>query len=41
MRLINAAFSLAIYYLAISQALPADQVDEYIKEVYPAPSAGH
>jgi amino acid transporter len=41
MSLINAAFSLAIYYLAISQALPADQVDEYIKEVYPAPSAGH
>jgi hypothetical protein len=26
---------------AISQRLPAEQVDEYIKEVYPAPETVH
>jgi amino acid transporter len=34
---INAAFSLVIYYVAISQRLPEDKVDEYVKEVYLAP----
>jgi hypothetical protein len=30
-----------IYYIAISQRLPADKVDEYIREVYPAPETAH
>jgi len=34
---INAAFSLVIYYVAISQRLPEDKVDGYINEVYLAP----
>jgi amino acid transporter len=37
MMLVNAVFSLVIYYLAISQRLPEAMVDEYIKDVYPAP----
>jgi hypothetical protein len=41
MMLVNAAFSLVIYYVAISQRLPEAMVDEYIKEVYPAPAAAH
>jgi amino acid transporter len=39
MMAVNAAFSLVIYYLAISRRLPSDQVDEYIKDVYPASDA--
>jgi amino acid transporter len=41
MMLINAAFSVLIYYLAISQRLPSHEVDEYIKEVYPTPDVAH
>ena len=41
MTLVIAAFSLVIYYVAISQRLPEEQVDEYIKEVFPAPDVAH
>jgi amino acid transporter len=34
-----AAFSLAIYYLAMWKRLPAAKVDEYVREVYPPPVA--
>ena len=34
-----AAWSLIIYYIAISRRLPADKVDEYVAEVYPPPVA--
>lgn len=37
--LILAAFSLAIYYLAIARRLPEAQVDHYVREVYPPPVA--
>jgi amino acid transporter len=37
--LVVAAFSLAIYYLAISRRLRPDQVDHYVREVYPPPVA--
>jgi amino acid transporter len=37
MLLINAAFSVIIYYVAISQRLPEAKVDEYTKEVYSSP----
>jgi amino acid transporter len=39
--LILAAFSLFIYYLAIYSRLPESKVDEYIKDVYPAPAPSH
>jgi amino acid transporter len=35
--LVIAVFSLCIYYLSVYTRLPEAQVDEYIKEVYPAP----
>jgi hypothetical protein len=35
--LVVAIFSLAIYYLAVYTRLPEAEVDEYIKDVYPAP----
>jgi amino acid transporter len=41
MFLILAAFGLAIYYLAVWKALPEAQVDEYVKDVYPAPATVH
>jgi amino acid transporter len=41
MMLVNAVFSLVIYFLAIHQRLPEEKVDEYIREVYPAPDAAH
>jgi amino acid transporter len=41
MMLVNAGFSLVIYFLAVSQRLPSEKVDEYIREVYPAPEAAH
>lgn len=31
------AFSLAIYFLAMSRRLPAAKVDQYVREVYPPP----
>ncbi len=34
-----AAFSLAIYYWAIATRLPSEQVDHYVREVYPPPVA--
>jgi amino acid transporter len=34
-------FNLAIYYLATWQRLPGPKVDEYIKDVYPAPAEVH
>jgi hypothetical protein len=39
--LILAVFSLVIYYLAVYSRLPESQVDEYIKDVYPAPAPVH
>jgi hypothetical protein len=41
MMLVNAAFSLVIYYVAIHQRLPEAKVDEYIREVFPAPDVAH
>jgi amino acid transporter len=32
-----AAFSLLIYYIAIARRMPAEKVDQYIREVYPPP----
>jgi hypothetical protein len=37
--LVVAAFSLVIYYVAISQRLRPEQVDHYVREVYPPPVA--
>jgi amino acid transporter len=37
--LLTIAFSLVIYYVAISRRLPGDKVDEYVAEVYPPPVA--
>jgi amino acid transporter len=37
--LVVAAFSLVIYYVAISQRLGPEQVDHYVREVYPPPVA--
>jgi amino acid transporter len=37
--LVVAAFSLVIYYVAISQRLRPEQVDYYVREVYPPPVA--
>ncbi|HTX31944.1 MAG TPA: APC family permease [Solirubrobacteraceae bacterium] len=39
--LISAAFSLAVYLWAISMRLPEEKVDEYVKDVYPPPTAEH
>ncbi len=35
--IVSAAFSLVIYYVAISRRLPEVKVDEYVREVYPPP----
>jgi amino acid transporter len=35
--LVLTAFSLVIYFLAISRRLPAAKVDQYVREVYPPP----
>jgi amino acid transporter len=35
--LVLTAFSLVIYYTAISRRLPAAKVDQYVREVYPPP----
>jgi amino acid transporter len=37
--LVTVAFSLVIYYVAVSRRLPGDKVDEYVAEVYPPPVA--
>lgn len=37
--LVTIAFSLVIYYVAISRRLPSEKVDEYVAEVYPPPVA--
>ena len=37
--LVVGLFSLAIYYLAMARRLPAAQVDEYVRDVYPPPAA--
>ena len=37
--LVSAAWSLFIYFLAISRRLPSEKVDEYVAEVYPPPVA--
>jgi amino acid transporter len=37
--IVTIAFSLVIYYIAISRRLPEDKVDEYVAEVYPPPVA--
>jgi amino acid transporter len=37
--LVSAAWSLVIYYLAMSRRLPPAKVDEYVAEVYPPPVA--
>jgi amino acid transporter len=37
--LVSAAWSLVIYYLAMSRRLPSAQVDEYVRDVYPPPVA--
>jgi hypothetical protein len=39
--LVLAAFSLAIYFVAIHNRLPESKVDEYVGDVYPVPSEGH
>jgi amino acid transporter len=39
--LVLAIFSLVIYFVAVASALPENKIDEYIKDVYPAPVAGH
>jgi hypothetical protein len=36
---VSAAWSLVIYYVAMSRRLPAAKVDEYVAEVYPPPVA--
>ena len=41
MHLVLAVFSLVIYYVAVSQRLPEAKVDEYIREVFPAPETVH
>jgi amino acid transporter len=41
MMVINAAFSLVIYYVAVSQRLPGDKVDECIMEVFSTPEPVH
>jgi amino acid transporter len=41
MHLILVAFTLVIYYVAVSQRLPGEQVDEYIRDVFPAPDTAH
>jgi hypothetical protein len=38
---VTAAWSLVIYYVAISRRLPAEKVDEYVREVYPPPVTEH
>ena len=35
--LVLAIFSLVIYYVAIAKRLPTEQVDRYVREVYPPP----
>jgi len=35
--IVTIAFSLVIYYVAISRRLPEARVDEYVREVYPPP----
>jgi hypothetical protein len=30
-----------IYFLAVSQRLPSEKVDQYIREVYPTPATAH
>jgi amino acid transporter len=37
--IVTIAFSLVIYYVAISRRLPGDKVDEYVADVYPPPVA--
>ena len=37
--LVTVAFSLVIYYIAVSRRLPEHKVDEYVAEVYPPPVA--
>jgi amino acid transporter len=37
--LVSAAWSLVIYYIAMSRRLPAAKVDEYVADVYPPPVA--
>jgi amino acid transporter len=39
--LVLAVFSLIIYFTAVYTALPEAKVDEYIKDVYPAPAPTH
>ena len=36
---VTIAFSLVIYFIAVSRRLPEDKVDEYVAEVYPPPVA--
>jgi amino acid transporter len=36
---VSAAWSLVIYYIAMSRRLPSAKVDEYVREVYPPPVA--
>lgn len=37
----SAAWSLVIYYLALSRRLPAEKVDYYVRDVYPPEVAAH
>ncbi len=37
--IVTIAFSLVIYYVAVSRRLPEDKVDEYVADVYPPPVA--
>jgi amino acid transporter len=41
MHLILAAFTLIIYYMAVGNRLPEEQVDEYIREVFPSPETAN
>jgi hypothetical protein len=41
MHLILIVFTLIIYFVAVSQRLPEEKVDEYIKEVFPSPDSVH
>jgi hypothetical protein len=37
----SAAWSLIVYYWAMSRRLPPEKVDEYVKDVYPPPVVEH
>ncbi|HTU97049.1 MAG TPA: APC family permease [Solirubrobacteraceae bacterium] len=37
--IVTVAFSLVIYYVAVSRRLPEEKVDEYVADVYPPPVA--